>query len=986
MPSLKRNQSKDMLEEAHGILYSGSLFQNLGGDYSVGVQLLNNPSIAVSRRHTRKTPKTSNRAKTLLVPSNGKIMSCVSTRPFQVLENPTELPRFQGRNEKTQVPRNTNLKRAIGSSLAQQISDEFSYQKVMEKASSNFKHMTPSPDEKRARLKKDSANPRVTTQSNAADVVQGCQDEGANVIQNFEVSKAIREPSCRVLRSSHSDVKTYTTVESMDCSSGESLDLEFQKGIMTQDNACIENNRYDLSSLTPLKLEKLREAKVDDPKVISAMLTSCQTQTPSKRNSFPLGCTIEEMKFYECDSVDESQITMQTLEELGMGVINHTKSREHHNEIQLKQSILRSVALKQDRGINPNNISLSYSSKASRSRCLADMNDTRDFTTSKIVERKDAGKNNSIRFPTSHKKSCSLRHNVIIGGIQGTPKLDESSPPSSIAASAATSNDEHAPPYFREQFIETKGNRMIKLDRIPITKAWNILFEHEGKVFHHAPLPSGWELHVSKAKNRLFYSHPDHGSTWHCPIVNPLHYVDDISPTSAGCHTTTKLNASSLTEQTYSTGDSYSIAKSEIAEDDSYVIDASSICSQETSHGPYSMNGIQILSMCHKDKAEHHEICSNTNGHLNSVNYPANRAVTEDQSEISHQSSECHDGPCSDESDVRLDSPSHDSLDATEFIYIENRDPRNLSSCLPTCDSSPDIEIMNLVTLNCESKKGVHRKTLKLFDCDRLQSPSQIKEPINGSVTFDFPSKSTNIESLDIHSPNTSDIDKSKNSGSPIGCIQTSNDFFDAKYCDKTDVSSASKKEPNLEDIPKIFSPSLCVNNDENFQNFGERNQVYQSNQQSEKNIDAQSCFSSQYDEDTSDFNNEESDGTQIYENHFCGVDFMSSDDLEKSRIENCYQKKRWGFEHVAAISTDGDAVAITREGNFDAHNNVTNLGSICHPPNKVIGASEMSSITLGGLNQASYNGKAQISRMSVRILLPWHPICSLQQLDHHVP
>ena len=46
-----------------------------------------------------------------------------------------------------------------------------------------------------------------------------------------------------------------------------------------------------------------------------------------------------------------------------------------------------------------------------------------------------------------------------------------------------------------------------------------IKFEVENKRYVHPPLPPGWEIRVSKSRNRPYYTHPDFGTTWHCPVV-----------------------------------------------------------------------------------------------------------------------------------------------------------------------------------------------------------------------------------------------------------------------------------------------------------------------------------------------------------------------------------------------------------------------------------------------------------------------------------
>jgi hypothetical protein len=46
-----------------------------------------------------------------------------------------------------------------------------------------------------------------------------------------------------------------------------------------------------------------------------------------------------------------------------------------------------------------------------------------------------------------------------------------------------------------------------------------IEFTIAGKRFSHPPLPPGWRIRVSDKQNRPYYTHPDFGTTWHCPIV-----------------------------------------------------------------------------------------------------------------------------------------------------------------------------------------------------------------------------------------------------------------------------------------------------------------------------------------------------------------------------------------------------------------------------------------------------------------------------------
>mmetsp|Transcript_33502 Transcript_33502/g.49185 ORF Transcript_33502/g.49185 Transcript_33502/m.49185 type:complete len:448 (+) Transcript_33502:556-1899(+) len=46
-------------------------------------------------------------------------------------------------------------------------------------------------------------------------------------------------------------------------------------------------------------------------------------------------------------------------------------------------------------------------------------------------------------------------------------------------------------------------------------------------------LPSGWTTHMSKSKGRVYFCHPDFGSTWHCPVVVP---EDDFGANGSQSH------------------------------------------------------------------------------------------------------------------------------------------------------------------------------------------------------------------------------------------------------------------------------------------------------------------------------------------------------------------------------------------------------------------------------------------------------------------
>ena len=74
-----------------------------------------------------------------------------------------------------------------------------------------------------------------------------------------------------------------------------------------------------------------------------------------------------------------------------------------------------------------------------------------------------------------------------------------------------------------------------------------VYFEVGGKLIPHPPLPPGWKIRVSESKKRPFYCHPDHGTTWHCPVVLPQYH------TPAAIHRTSTTSESTGSSR-YSTG------------------------------------------------------------------------------------------------------------------------------------------------------------------------------------------------------------------------------------------------------------------------------------------------------------------------------------------------------------------------------------------------------------------------------------------------
>ena len=68
---------------------------------------------------------------------------------------------------------------------------------------------------------------------------------------------------------------------------------------------------------------------------------------------------------------------------------------------------------------------------------------------------------------------------------------------------------------------------LLKRDEAPDVQE-TIYFRCDGELIPHPPLPSGWNIKISKSKNRPFYYHPDLGTTWHCPVIIPFAHSGQI--------------------------------------------------------------------------------------------------------------------------------------------------------------------------------------------------------------------------------------------------------------------------------------------------------------------------------------------------------------------------------------------------------------------------------------------------------------------------
>ena len=135
------------------------------------------------------------------------------------------------------------------------------------------------------------------------------------------------------------------------------------------------------------------------------------------------------------------------------------------------------------------------------------LNDFRAGHTSKKHDVESNDKSGSI----PHVKEKKLDQKASPDDVSSVPEANSSH----VSKSRGRDSSIKQMKSIREPEEDDEGNQVI-------------YFEHNGIMIPHPRLPSGWIIRVSQSKQRPFYCHPDHGSTWHCPIVLPQGSSDPI--------------------------------------------------------------------------------------------------------------------------------------------------------------------------------------------------------------------------------------------------------------------------------------------------------------------------------------------------------------------------------------------------------------------------------------------------------------------------
>lgn len=270
----------------------------------------------------------------------------------------------------------------------------------------------------------------------------------------------------------------------------------------------------------------------------------------------------------------------------------------------------------------------------------------------------------------------------------------------------------------------------IKLRHPPQDTERQIFFEYNGTLIPHAPLPSGWEIHVSKTKNRPFYRHPDYGTSWHCPILNPFGRTRTAS-LSPACSSLTdsitekdsdhdiKFQSKPSPRKEHHNGGfdrtekdfrkAIPCAVTEISEDCKYgaspdfTLDVRSHLVDIAAHVENDMQRVVT--------AEHSDLNDSQDKYDKDIDADDEMSAEANGSSVSSLSTNATNSDCNTESDLESLLDQSEVVDASDMNNNESSKP-----------SSIDEEIAILAQRNQCNKRGI----LALFPSDRILSPSEL--------------------------------------------------------------------------------------------------------------------------------------------------------------------------------------------------------------------------------------------------------------------
>jgi hypothetical protein len=567
----------------------------------------------------------------------------------------------------------------------------------------------------------------------------------------------------------------------MDCSSDPPLEDDEQLLITQQEPP---PPLVDDTSFNSFNLQRLCTSLPDNPNVISAMLASGEPRKEKLICGFPVGST-----FYTNPLRDDetSEITVKTLEELGVANQDHDDDDDDDDDAICPMEETDRAVTKPD---------ASSATKQAREKCWS------IFAKPRVL---------SDRPPAA----------LYINSDDYQKDLDTS--PDFVAQNPSVKkHDKHpdkpardSPDHTRQQQHVPPTATIIKLDETPQNLHHRpIYYEYKDQLIQHPRLPSGWEICISKSKNRPYYKHPDHGTTWHCPVPFPVAFFKSVplTPASAspvwicqlqqhGAPETPKVHKTTTAAvDTTAVGDEdddssgISLVSTQGSVD--YKADNEDDTPVEESSLNSSVDGCTTIPL-HSAKAKDKT--------------PIKRAVTVDTGAMSSSPSDAGSMPDSTKQDAGplLGSESPQSMQSvrrghTMTPHQENHDDSPLSktvndgkttspvtrdgkafSCQLDESESLDEEIIALA----QRHSGENRGTVALFAVHRLGSPSHLGGDKAGSMKHSSPP----VDRIEImHRSVTRSL-----GGDPADNFNDMDDFPAAD----DDVDEAQDDRPGADDV-----------------------------------------------------------------------------------------------------------------------------------------------------------------------------------------
>ena len=719
-------------------------------------------------------------------------------------------------------------------------------------------------------------------------------------------------------------------LDSMDCSSGESLGFEQTSVLPSNDKVSEQHKNFENSSFTSSRLAKLRLSDLDNPQAVFAMLSS--RQSPLEPPEFPIGTTIGNEALEDGDSMDTSEITMQTLKELGM------VSETINGKSLVARPRCYTSNLCDNKFFDPKDTCISAATQIARSKCLDILKGPRPALR--------------INDPSSDEESTS---DVTRRHQQGLTSEAMDSPPSVQVPHTSLRN--------RQDIVTSKRPpTIIQVTHLPEASTTdNILFEYEGKVFQHAPLPSGWEIRVSKSKNRPFYVHPERGATWYCPVVNPI-----VAMKSSHIDFISEPRSNSLNEET-DDFDCVATDSNTSANRSLMSLTSGTEISIENASITDSVNTLEPQNEKASALASHTKENISSNVVLRAVTAEVGDLVvcSTDSTMRKGASTKLPDEADSSECETHEECHSPESINSRSYDchMLDSSPEKSQSDAIKMKMTSPDEEIASLVLVNLAQRRTRNiRGTVALYDCDRIDSQTQL---------------ATRIETNGLSSSSTTPIGEESKTASTMHDVPVKVHDFTPKRLEQAadmngfsetlgqhkflneridvetrgasldSVGSCATKDGALPDDIECDFPSA---DDVHFQPTPASNNCNDEDSLAPKNYNNKLAIDAVTESDSMPFN----DVSMICINNASNT---SKDKGNKSQAQYC--------------KGDTHDFAVTGE----AH-------SVFHP--KVVETNGDCSVsTLGGCHYRDSFMEATLwSTMSSRIANPPHPVCALQNLD----